>query len=35
MNGASRIADFFSKKIVKLHGLSWTIVLDRDVKFLS
>ena len=32
---ASRVAKIFFNDVVKLHGLSKTIVSDRDVKFTS
>ena len=32
---ASNIANFFFKKIMRLHGMPRTIVSDRDAKFLS
>jgi hypothetical protein len=34
-NNVSHVADLFIAKIVHLHGVPTTIVLDRDVKFLS
>ena len=32
---AVHITDFFFKEIVRLHGMSSTIVSDRDARFLS
>jgi hypothetical protein len=34
-NNVSHVADLFFAKIVHLHGVLTTIVLDRDAKFLS
>ena len=32
---ASHVVDMFFKEVVRLHGMSRTIVSDKDVKFLS
>jgi hypothetical protein len=34
-NNASHVVDLFFAVIVRLHGVSSTIVLDRNAKFLS
>jgi hypothetical protein len=34
-DNATHVADLFFTKIVRLHGVSNTIILDRDAKFLS
>lgn len=34
-NDASHIAYFFLKEVARIHGLPLSIVLDRDVKFMS
>lgn len=34
-NDASKVAKLFIKEIMSLYGIPRTIVLDRDIKFLS
>ena len=32
---AIEVVEFFFKEVVKFHGLSWSITLDHDTKFLG
>jgi hypothetical protein len=31
----TNIAEFYMREIVRLHGIAWTIVSDKDTKFTS